>query len=209
MIIAVEGIDGAGKNTLATAVKEATGAEVIAFPRYGDSIHAQLASAALHGKMGDLADSAYGMATLFALDRAAVVDKLSSHVGSDEVLLLDRYVASNAAYSWARTRDESLVDWIAELEFDKLGLPRPDLQILLATDPREAARRAQRRAEGDASRARDAYERDDGLQQRTFEAYVELAERNWQSEWVASVDVPEILAKIEALLENGSNKPRR
>lgn len=199
MIIAVEGIDGAGKNTLVTAVQAATGATVLAFPRYDDSVPAQLAAAALHGQMGDLPDSVHGMATLFALDRAGAVDKLSRYVDSHDVMLLDRYVASNAAYSWARTGDEGVVDWVAELEFTRLGLPRPDLQVLLATDPDEAARRARRRADLDTDRPRDAYERDSGLQERTFAAYAALAERNWQSKWVVTADPAEILAKIEAL----------
>ncbi|AIT60446.1 dTMP kinase [Corynebacterium doosanense] len=199
MIIAVEGIDGAGKNTLVTAVRKETGADVLAFPRYDDSVHASLAADALHGKMGDLTDSAYGMATLFALDRAGAVDKLRRFRDSRDVLILDRYVASNAAYSWARTRDEGIVDWVAELEFGRLGLPEPDLQVLLSTDPDEAAERARRREAADASRARDAYERDGGLQQRTFDAYVELAQRSWHSPWVMTDDSAEILARIRTL----------
>ena len=78
MLISIEGIDGAGKNTLVSALKESLDrpVEVIAFPRYADSIHAQLAQKALYGKMGDLTDSAYAMATLFALDRYGVKDQL-------------------------------------------------------------------------------------------------------------------------------------
>lgn len=199
MIIAVEGIDGAGKNTLVTAVRKETGADVLAFPRYDDSVHASLAADALHGRMGDLTDSAYGMAMLFALDRAGAVDKLRRYRDSRDVLILDRYVASNAAYSWARTRDEGIVDWVAQLEFGRLGLPEPDLQVLLSTDPAEAARRAKWREATDASRARDAYERDGGLQQRTFDAYVALAERSWHSPWVMTDDSAEILARIRTL----------
>lgn len=199
MIIAVEGIDGAGKNTLVTAVRRETGAAVLAFPRYAASIPASLAADALHGKMGDLTDSAYAMATLFALDRADAVDNLRRYATSPEVLILDRYVASNAAYSWARTGNEGIVDWVAELEFGRLGLPEPDLQVLLSTDPAEAARRARSREDSDASRARDAYERDGGLQQRTFDAYAALAQRSWRSPWVVTAEPGEILARIGSL----------
>ena len=69
MIIAIEGIDGAGKNTLVRAIRERVDADVLAFPRYDVSAPAQLVQEALHGRMGDLTDSAYAMATLFALDR--------------------------------------------------------------------------------------------------------------------------------------------
>ena len=59
MIIAFEGIDGAGKNTVVTALeKELIAREVpvarLAFPRYEASVHAQLASAALHGEIREL-----------------------------------------------------------------------------------------------------------------------------------------------------------
>lgn len=198
MIIAVEGIDGAGKNTLVTAVCAATGAEVLAFPRYDDSLHAQLAAAALRGQMGDLADSAYAMATLFALDRAGARAQLERFAG-DGIILLDRYVASNAAYSWARTGDEAVVDFVDELEFGTLRLPVPDLQVLLATGPEEAARRVAHREKQDTARKKDVYERDSGLQERTFDAYAALAERNWKSEWVVTSNAEEILARIETL----------
>lgn len=92
MIVSIEGIDGAGKNTLVSALTQVIDAKVLAFPRYETSIHAQLAAEALHGRMGDLTDSAYAMATLFALDRHFAIDDLNA----PGVVLLDRYVASNA-----------------------------------------------------------------------------------------------------------------
>ena len=184
MIIAIEGIDGAGKNTLVTALVERLGAEVKSFPRYKDSIHAQLAQAALYGKMGDLTESAYAMATLFALDRREASAQITEASRAGKVVLLDRYVASNAAYSAARLEDESVVEWVETLEFETLGIPRPDLQILLATSPELARERAKNREAQDASRTRDRYESDDTLQQRTAAAYARLAEREWQSPWI-------------------------
>lgn len=196
MIICIEGIDGAGKNTLVRAIQAETGAETLAFPRYEESIHAQLAAEALHGRMGDLTDSAYAMATLFALDRQGALPTLERFVDSSDLLILDRYVASNAAYSYARTGDESVIGWIHDLEFGRLGLPKPDLQVLLNTSPETASQRAQSRETADASRERDRYERDGGLQQRTYEAYVKLAEDNWAGEWLISADQPDILQAI-------------
>ncbi|WP_018296139.1 dTMP kinase [Corynebacterium lubricantis] len=200
MIIAIEGIDGAGKNTLVTALKGKLHAETMAFPRYDESVHAQLAHDALHGRMGDLTDSAYAMATLFALDRAGVVDKLAPYSGSpDRTIILDRYVASNAAYTAARTGDDAAFDWVAALEFERLGLPKPDLQVLLATTPEESSRRAQLREAADATRARDSYERNADLQRDTYNAYVRLAEANWAGRWVHSSEPTAILQEIQKL----------
>ncbi|WP_291314632.1 dTMP kinase [Corynebacterium sp. UBA2622] len=200
MIIAVEGIDGAGKNTLVTAIREELGADTCAFPRYGESIHADLARDALHGKMGDLTSSAYGMATLFALDRAGAKPLLDAYAGApDRIIVLDRYVASNAAYTSARTGDAGAAEWVRALEFDRLGLPVPDLQVLVDTPPEEAGRRARRREAADGTRARDAYERNARLQEDTFAAYMRLAEAGWGSRWLRSADAQSI---IQAVVNN-------
>lgn len=198
MILAIEGIDGAGKNTLVRALAKHAPREVhtLQFPRYEESIHAQLAQAALYGKMGDLTESINGMATLFALDRFGAKQRLEAYVGSPEILILDRYIASNAAYSAARAGDQALFDWIYELEVAQLGLPAPNLQILLHTPHELAQQRAEQREAQDDSRTRDRYERDSQLQQDTAANYEELARRSWLSPWkiVAPDTDPEVAA---------------
>ena len=190
MIIAIEGIDGAGKNTLVQYLRGALSipVNVLAFPRYEDSIHAQLAQDALYGRMGDLTTSAYAMATLFALDRHGAKEQLDAAAQSSELLVLDRYVASNAAYSAARLADDSVMDWVFDLEFGKLALPKPDLQIYLTTDVDVAAQRASSREEQDASREKDQYEKDGNLQASTAAAYGRLADANWAGQWIATAD---------------------
>ena len=191
MLIVIEGLDGAGKRTLGRGLEQAFAAagrsvSTLAFPRYGESIHADLASEALHGGHGDLADSVYAMAVLFALDRGAARDHLDTLCSQHDVVILDRYVASNAAYSAARLGQDAhgaMVDWVGDLEFRRLGLPLPDRQILLDVSVALAADRAKRRAGEEPDRARDAYERDAGLQQRTAEVYAGLAARAWFGPW--------------------------
>lgn len=203
MLIAIEGVDGAGKNTLTQGLRagfEATGRSVtsLAFPRYKQSVHADLAAEALHGAHGDLAQSVYAMAMLFALDRADARDEIGRLCSDYDVVILDRYVASNAAYSAARLHqgvDGEVVEWVRALEFDRFTMPIPDFQVLLAVPTELAAERAQRRADTDADRARDAYERDDGLQRRTNEAYAALAAADWGGRWVVAgpdVDAAEL-----------------
>jgi dTMP kinase len=196
--MAIEGVDGAGKRTLTEGLRsafEADGKSVaqMAFPRYKQSVHADLAAEALHGEHGDLAESVYGMAVLFALDRSAARDEIADLLGRHDVVILDRYVASNAAYSAARLHqgaDGEVVAWVRGLEFERFVMPEPDWQVLLAVPTEVAAKRAQARAEQDADRARDAYERDDGLQRRTNEVYAALAAAQWCGRWkVAETDV--------------------
>ena len=73
-----------------------------------------------------------------------------------DVVILDRYVASNAAYSAARLHqgaDGDVVAWVRELEYERLRLPAPDWQVLLDVPAELAAERAEHRAD-DRSRPR-------------------------------------------------------
>ena len=189
LIIAVEGIDGAGKNTLVTAVtnqlrSQGHSVSSITFPAYRQTIFADFADQALHGQLGDTADSAWAMALLFALDRKDRRQAIIDATRENDVLIIDRYVASNAAYSLARTQDPAIVEWIEKTEFGDFQLPLPDVQVCLATSVGVAADRARKREATDVQRTRDVYEKDSSLQERTLAAYQRFAEDSWQSPWL-------------------------
>jgi dTMP kinase len=204
VLIAIEGVDGAGKRTLSEGLRKAfedAGRSVatLAFPRYGESVTADLAAEALHGEHGDLASSVYAMAMLFALDRAGAVGEIEALGRAHDVVILDRYVASNAAYSAARLHqdaDGEAVAWVHQLEYQRLRLCAPDWQVLLAVSAELAGERARRRAQSEPGRERDSYERDDELQQRTGAVYAGLAAAGWGGRWlVVDADAdPERLA---------------
>jgi dTMP kinase len=209
VLIAIEGVDGAGKRTLTDGLRaawEAAGKSVatLAFPRYGQSVAADVAAEALHGQHGDLASSVYAMAMLFALDRAGAAEQIRGLADDHDVVILDRYVASNAAYSAARLHqgaDGEVVSWVHEIEYHRLRLPAPDWQVLLGVSAALAEQRARERARRDASRARDVYERDNELQQRTGEVYADLAAAGWGGRWLvvdADVDAKELAGRLSA-----------
>ena len=109
-------------------------------------MHAELARDALHGRLGDVADSVHAMAVLFALDRRAAADDLRAAVAGHDLVLVDRYVASNAAYGAARLHQGAcgeFVAWVHALEIERFGLPVPDRHLLLDV-PRGRRRRARR-----------------------------------------------------------------
>lgn len=200
----IEGLDGAGKRTLTERLVTAlTGVSVatIAFPRYGASVPADLASDALHGRMGDVVDSVHGMALLFALDRLAAKDHLVDLLAGHDIVLADRYVASNAAYGAARLHQGAggeFVAWVRALEIERFGLPVPHAHLLLRVPVEVAASRAAHRENREA-RARDSFESDDGLQARCAGVYDELAETDWLAPWhvvdgTVAQDMP-VLAK--------------
>jgi dTMP kinase len=207
VLIAIEGVDGAGKRTLADELRAALESEgksvaMLAFPRYGHSVPADLAAEALHGQHGDLAGSAYAMAMLFALDRADAKDEIESLRRRHDVLILDRYVASNAAYSAARLHQDAtgeVVNWVRQLEYHRLALPQPDWQVLLDVPPQLAAERARHREDRDLDRARDVYERDDDLQRRTGAVYHGLADTGFGGRWQVvgpTVDAAELASTV-------------
>ncbi len=191
-LVVIEGLDGAGKRTLADGLTEELarrGATVarVAFPRYDDDVHAELARDALYGRLGDLGESVHGMALLFALDRRAATARLRELTAQHDVLLCDRYVASNAAYGAARLHQDAtggFADWVRQLEIDRFGLPVPDVQLLLRVPVALAASRAAGRAGTDPARARDAFESDCGLQTRCAAVYDQLATGSWLTPWV-------------------------
>lgn len=190
-LVAIEGLDGAGKRTFADGVEKAlldNGAKVgrLAFPRYGRSVAADLVQAALYGRAKRLSDSVDGMAVLYALDRADARGDVRTALDAYDVVLLDRYVASNAAYGAARLGQDAagdFVEWVQWLEIDQLGMCLPDIQLLLRVPGEIAAGRALRRAIEDAGRPRDNFEVDGELQSRTATVYDQLARRSWLSPW--------------------------
>jgi dTMP kinase len=190
-LIVIEGLDGAGKSTLTRRlldVLEARGVRTtaVAFPRYDADVHAELARDALHGRLGDVADSVHAMALLFALDRRAAAAGLREALAGHDLVLVDRYVASNAAYGAARLHQDAcgeFVTWVHDLEVGRFHLPLPDRHLLLDVPRAVAARRAEHREQTQPDRARDRYESDAGLQDRTAAVYRRLAASGWLAPW--------------------------
>ena len=191
-LIVVEGLDGSGKQTFTgrlTAAADAAGVSMarLAFPRYGRSVYADLITDALYGRLGDVVDSVHGTAVLFALDRRDAAGEIRDLLDRHDIVLLDRYVSSNAAYGAARLggpeAEQDFPAWVQQLEVERFGVPVPDLQLLLDTPVELAEERVRGRAEADSSRALDAFESDGGLQRRTGRMYRALAEQSYLSPW--------------------------
>lgn len=201
-LIVIEGIDGAGKRTLADALDRALPGRVarLAFPRYGVDVHADLVREGLHGRLGPFGDEVYGMAMLYALDRHGAVPDLRAALDTAEFVLLDRYVASNAAFGAARLHQNAageFVNWIHAIEIDRFHLPVPHAHVLLRVPVDVAAARAEHRERTESDRGRDTWESDIALQQRVAAVYDDLAGGDWLAPWhvidgTATVDAEEL-----------------
>jgi dTMP kinase len=208
-LVVIEGLDGAGKRTLTDRLLPALAArgartDTLAFPRYDVDVHADLVRDALHGRLGDLVDSVHGMTVLFALDRRAAAAGLRAALAEHDVVVVDRYVASAAAYGAARLHEDAdgdFVRWLWALEVERFGIPVPDRHLLLAVPRAVAAQRAEGRERTEPGRDRDRYESDAGLQERTAAVYRGLAARGWLAPWTeldgtSEIDVDALAAEL-------------
>jgi dTMP kinase len=165
-LIAFEGLDGAGKATQVSLLAAALSTvDVVSFPRYdaffGRHIRALLASGEA------MTVDPRSMALWYALDRAQW-----AHDRKPGSFILNRYTLSNAVYQSARAGDPTLFDWVLRLEYEELGIPRPDLTVVLDVPPEVSRTRVVGR-EGDG----DVYERSASLQSRVRDGYLEAAAR--------------------------------
>ena len=207
-LIVIEGLDGAGKRTMASALTEAFGGRVsrLAFPRYGESVYADLVHEGLHGRLGGFGHEVYGMAMLYALDRHAAAPTIVSALAANDVVLLDRYVASNAAFGAGRLHQDArgeFVEWVRALEIDRLGVPVPDAHILLRVPVEVATSRSSHRSRTESNRDLDTWESDAPLQARVAEVYDDLAKEDWLAPWhvVAGTSTPDYAALAAAVTE--------
>jgi len=147
-LIAVEGIDGSGKRTqveLLTLTLKARGHSVYStgFPQY-DSWFGKMVGKFLNGDLGPLENvDPHFSAMLYAGDRFEAKYKLEAALDSGQILLVDRYIASNLAHQTARVppaQRSEFLRWIEHLEYQIYGLPRENLILYLRVPPREAQR---------------------------------------------------------------------
>lgn len=184
-IITIEGIDGSGKTVqfdLLSSKLESMGYSVAkrAFPVY-ESFFGSQVGRLLSGVDGIKATDVdqKSMALWFALDRFDSFRDFSD--GEADFLLINRYVLSNAVYQSIRDCDmgkPDIVDWVFELEYEKLGLPRPTLNLFFDVDTDCAGRNVDKKGFREyVGSGRDAYESSISIQQRARNKYIEIAER--------------------------------
>ena len=189
-LIVFEGTDGSGKSTQSKMMaqrleQEGVKFRIIDFPRYGNPF-AEPARLYLQGVLGDKPGDvgAYPASVLYAVDRyASYKEDWGKAYESGEVILANRYTTSNAVHQASKLPDgERLpyLDWLYDLEYGKLGLPKPDLVIYLDL-PNQLSEQMMRRREAATGTTADIHERDDAYLRRCRENAREVAAvSGWQ-----------------------------
>lgn len=193
MLIAIEGIDGSGKGTQAKLLHQrllAAGlaAELISFPRYSETHFGKAIGRFLNGEFGSLDQvDPHLAATLYAADRFESIGMLTSLLETKDVVVSDRYVASNVAHQGAKkTGDEriALQKWISTIEYDVFRLPQAQLVVHLDLPAETAQMLIARKSKRDyTDQAADLQEADRDYLDSVRQAYLELAssEANWST----------------------------
>ena len=140
-LIVIEGTDGSGKSTQFRLMSEhlardGVNFKHIVFPRY-DQDSSSLIRMYLGGQFGSRPSdvNAYAASSFYAVDRFASY-KMDWGKWYEEggVVLSDRYTTSNAVHQASKVPEAEraeYMDWLYDFEYEKLGLPRPDLTIYL------------------------------------------------------------------------------
>lgn len=184
-IIAFEGIDGTGKSVQMELLQkrlEARGKKVLSlsFPMY-DTFFGSYVGRYLTAKDGIPADQVDGksMALWFALDRCEAFKALD--YSDYDVLLINRYVLSNAVYQSIRDCDlnrPDILDFVLDLEHNHFGIPRPDLHLVLDMDTDDASHNVEKKGFRDyVGNAKDVYEAHESIQTRARNMYLSFATR--------------------------------
>jgi dTMP kinase len=184
LLIALEGIDGSGKGTQSQRLLQTLRADghrvaLLSFPRYDETFFGRAIGQFLDGRFGSLDQVHPQLASLlFAGDRFESKPLIAAALAEHDIVLCDRYVASNIAHQAAKLdqpQRSELQAWITRLEFEVYALPQPDLTLLLdlpAARAQELIARKSVRSYTD--KPADLQEADVDYLQRVRQVYLEL-----------------------------------
>lgn len=140
-LIVIEGLDGSGKSTqlelLPKNLKEkGIDCKTVSFPDYASDSSA-LVKMYLSGKFGTEPESvnAYAASLFYTVDRyASYKTSWGGFYEKGGTVVSGRYTTSNAVHQTAKLDKSQWADylnWLYDLEYNKIGIPKPDIVIFL------------------------------------------------------------------------------
>ena len=155
-LIVIEGTDGSGKETQARLLcqaleKKGLSVNFLSFPCYGtpacDPVEMYLG-----GKFGKKPEdvSPYAASVMYAIDRyASFKTKWAATYEKGEIFVADRYTTSNAVHQAAKLPPEeraAYLKWLYDIEYNKIGIPSPDLVVYLDLTPEASGKMLKERS---------------------------------------------------------------
>lgn len=140
-LIVIEGLDGSGKSTQLellpqNLLKQGIESKTVSFPDY-DSDSSALVKMYLGGRFGTKPDdvNAYAASLFYAVDRfASYKTNWGEYYNQNGVIVSGRYTTSNAVHQTSKMPEsdwQGFLDWLYDLEYNKVGIPKPDKVIFL------------------------------------------------------------------------------
>ena len=148
-IIVIDGVDGSGKGTQCKILKERLKKEnyilySCSFPRYDDDASI-FVRRYLNGDYGTNPSdvSAYQASLCYAMDRYDFfrTNKEAKEAMQDPniIMVTDRYTTSNLIHQGTKIEDKKeqakFNEWLWNLEYNILGIPKPDMVIIPVLEP--------------------------------------------------------------------------
>ena len=212
-IIVLEGLDGTGKSTQLDLVygylkDKGVNCRKLSFPNY-DTISGQLVECYLKGEIPcEGRNGAYSASVMYGIDRyVSYVTDWKDFYESGGVIVSGRYTTSNAIYQLTKVPEEERGDylnWLFDIEYNKMGLPKPDMVLLLDMPVEVSQELIDLRYLGDKTK-KDIHEKNIRFQEECRKNALMVAERyNWDVIECAKdglpVPIEEIYAEICAYL---------
>lgn len=168
-LIVIDGLDGSGKATQSKLLAERLielgyKTRTISFPDY-ESDSSALVRMYLDGQLGNSADdvNAYAASSFYAVDRvASFINTWGKDYADHDYIIADRYTTSNIIHQMAKVEEserDSYIEWLFDYEYERLGIPAPDMVIFLDVDPAISQKLIYGRYQGDESK-KDIHESD-------------------------------------------------
>ncbi len=211
-LIVIEGLDGSGKSTqlellLKNLQKQGIDCKSFSFPDY-DSDSSALVKMYLGGAFGDKPDSVnpYAAATFFSVDRFAnYKQNWEEYYKNGGNVVVGRYTTSNAIHQTSKLpaeQWEGYLNWLYDFEYRLIGIPKPDLVVMLDMPTSVSQKLLTGRYGGDESK-KDIHERDVEYLENCRKAAVFTAEYSgWQIISCAKGDEPRTIDDIAEELLN-------
>lgn len=214
-LIIIEGLDGCGKSTQTKLLEEyftskGINYKKIKLPDY-DSPSSTLVNMYLAGDFGKNANdvNAFAASAFYAVDRFA---SYKLNWGKDyengTLILADRYATSNAIYQMEKISEDNwdeYLEWSADFEYNKIGIPKPDLVLFLDMPVEVSQRLMTERYNGDVGK-KDVHEANvEFLNKCRKSALYTAKKQGWRiipcSDGVNPLSIDEIHKKIIACVD--------
>lgn len=186
VFIVIDGSDGSGKGTQHKLLQERLQQEgiefeVVDFPQY-EQPSSYFVRQYLNGHYGNADEVGPHKASLFyALDRFDVSPKIEAALRQGKVVIANRFSGSNMGHQGTKIDDakerHAYFAWNDKLEHETLGIPRPDLNIVLLVPAAVGQQNVDKKAARIYTNLkRDIHENHLGHLERAVEVYKELCD---------------------------------